>query len=267
MAKQSGLHQLRGKVGEHSYYRQTGIVPGLVRSINQGLSARVKTGAEYANTRLNNVEFGGAADVAGILGKMVTPKFRPMILPFSQSTMAKKVLELARQSGGSWGQRVVTADDTAQLAEILSVQSKRAYDEFASVTLTRSSASSLAVTAGYSSEQATLMSGLGIDHLSVSVAYFDVATGKFNSDLNKINKGYANLRDIQAGFLDSDVSAGEGDSASGTITITGWAPNPNWYNAHRFVVFVVMPGRTINGVTHILQEYCSFVAFEVPAED
>lgn len=266
MAKQSGLHQLRGKVGEHSYYRQTGIVPGLVRSINQGLSARVKTGEEYANTRLNNVEFGGAADVAGVLGKMVTPKFRPMILPFSQSTMAKKVLELARQSGGSWGQRVVTDQDTAQLADILSAQSKRAFDEFISATVTRQSASTMEVSLAYTSEQATLMSGLGINSLQVSVAYFDVATGKYSADLGKINKGYANLRSINPIAIEGEVLPGSGDSVQEQITVSGWSPNPNWYNAHRFVVIVVMPGRTINNVNHILQEYCSFAAFEVPAQ-
>lgn len=266
MAKQSGIHQLRGKVGEHSYYRQTGIVPGLVRSINQGLSARVRTGEEYVNTRLNNVEFGGAADVAGILGKMVTPKFRPMILPFSQSTMAKKVLELARQNSASWGQRVVTSDDTAQLADILSAQSKRAFDEFVSVTLNRQSASTLDASIDVSAAQATLMSGLGINHLQVSVAYFDVATGKYSSDLGKINKGYANLRSITPGAFDDEIVPGQSGAGSQEITISGWSPNPNWYNAHRFIVFVVMPGREINGVINILQEYCSFAAFEVPAQ-
>ena len=71
MAKQSGLHQLRGKVGEHSYYRQTGISSGLVRSINQGMSARVKNDEAFLNTRLNNAEFGQAGRIASVLSDIV----------------------------------------------------------------------------------------------------------------------------------------------------------------------------------------------------
>ena len=137
MAKQSGLHQIRGKVGEHSYYRQTGVSAGLIRSINQGLSARVKNGPEYANTRLNNREFGAACDVAGILGKLVVPKFRPMILPFSQSRMAKAVLEIAREHVQNWGERVVTSEDTSRLCDVLTAQSKRSTDEFVTLSATR----------------------------------------------------------------------------------------------------------------------------------
>ena len=265
MAKQSGLHQLRGKVGEHSYYRQTGIVPGLVRSINQGMSARVKTAPEYANARLNNVEFGGAADVAGILGKMVTPKFRPMILPFSQSTMAKKVLELARENSASWGQRVVTSAQTSQLAEVLSAQSKRISDEFASVTFSVGT-SSLAVTASFTNAQATLMADLGINSLQVSIAYYDVATGKYNADLGRINKGYALLRNTDDNLITFNVVAGTGDSDDRLVALSSWTPNPNQYYAHKFFVAVVMPCRVINGVTHILQEYCSFAASEIATQ-
>ena len=106
MAKQSGLHQLRGKVGEHSYYKQTGVASGLVRSINQGMSARVKTSEEYANVRLNNAEFGQAGRIAKVLGQFITPKYRPMILPFSQSKMCKIILDaIKKDTTHPWGQR------------------------------------------------------------------------------------------------------------------------------------------------------------------
>lgn len=42
MAKQSGIHQIKGKVGEMSYYKQSGVSSGLIRSINPSMSGRVK---------------------------------------------------------------------------------------------------------------------------------------------------------------------------------------------------------------------------------
>lgn len=263
MAKQSGLHQLRGKVGEHSYYRQTGIIPGLVRSINQGMSARVKTGAEYENTRLNNAEFGAAAGVAGILGKMVMPKYRPMILPFSQSKMAKDILEIARQSGGSWGQRVVTSADTAALCETLTKTSKLTLSDFVTADLIRENATTFAADVQWSAEQATALVGLGISGIVASVVVFDLATGKYVAAERAIHKSNYRIDNYNSGSM--DVIAGSADEINLSITIeASFNPDPALYNGHRIAVLVLMPYRTINLVRHTLQEYCSFVAVPVP---
>lgn len=263
MAKQSGLHQIRGKVGEHSYYRQTGIVPGLVRSINQGMSARVKTSEEYANTRLNNVEFGGACNVAASLGKMVVPKFRPMILPFSQSKMAKAVLELAKNAGGNWGERVVPADSYNQLADILSAMSKRDSTEFGSVEQAfDTTAKELTASFGYTGDQATLMSSLGIDKISVSLQVFHLETGKYDSANKSIRRCVMHSR---FSIIDNlSIIAGEGATiqlATGDVIRPGFTPiPPTGYNAEYIAVYIIMPIRTINSVDHVLQEYCSFTA-------
>lgn len=265
MAKQRGLHQIKGKVGEHSYYSQTGVSGGLIRSINQGLSARVKTDAAYANTRLNNAEFGGACAVAGALGAMVVPKFRPMILPFSQSNMAKKVLELAKANSGSWGQRVVTTANTPELAEILSEQSKRNPAEFVTLTATRTDASTLTVGYSFTATQATLMSDLGISEIFVKAVQIDLATGKYVivGSEGRINKSYIRMRGEYT-FEDS-VNPGSTGSSTEDLTVASFVPTPELYNAHQLVVFVVMPAREINGVSHVLQEYCSFYAMQMPA--
>lgn len=263
MAKQSGLHQLRGKVGEHSYYRQTGIVPGLVRSINQGMSARVKTAPEYANARLNNAEFGAAASVAGLLGKMVVPKYRPMILPFSQSKMAKAILETARQSGGNWGERVVTSADTDALCEILTSTSKLAMSDFGSNSINRGDPSELTVGVNYTGAQATTMSELGISKLSINVLAFDLATGKYVAAEGGIHKSYYRLRASETAV--SVLTAGTQGSVTADINIPeSFSPTPETFNGHRIVVLVLMPIRTINNVDHVLQEYCSFVAAPIP---
>lgn len=261
MAKQSGIHQLKGKVGEMSYYRQSGVIGGLVRSINQGMSSRVKTSDEYANTRLNNAEFGAACNVAGILGDMVVPKFRPMILPFSQSNMAKKVLELAKQNSGAWGQRVVGTADTVSLAEILSAQSKLSFDEIASLSIDDSSGSDQIVELSINVDQATLLSSLGVSGVYVSFRVYNVLTGKYSSQFQKIAKSTLSLA---ASSLDEEaVTAGTAITVERTFNVGEYNPAPTLFNEHIFLVAIIMPFRTIGGNDYTLQEYCRFKAFQM----
>lgn len=264
MAKQSGLHQIRGKVGEHSYYKQTGVSAGLIRSINQGLSARVKSGEEYANTRLNNSEFGAACNVAGLLGKAVVPKFRPMVLPFSQSKMAKMVLELAKNTAGSWGQRVVPAASSEELAAILQSTSKRDYTEFISAEINaEDTLNTYTVTNTISAQQATLMASLGIDKITVLTCGYNIGTGKYNASLRKISEGV-----IFRQFASSSTSvivAGQAVENYEEFTMLPYNPQAANLNGQQLVVQVFMPVRTINNVDHILQEYCSFVALTLPS--
>lgn len=120
MAKQSGIHQIRGKVGEMSYYQQAGVNAGLVRRINQGLSDRVKTAVEFANTRLNNAEFKTASLVAASAGHSVIPAWRSMFRRFSQANMVKRVQELIKQdTTHQWGLRQPIGNMGRVAAELL----------------------------------------------------------------------------------------------------------------------------------------------------
>ena len=264
MAKQSGLHQIRGKVGEHSYYRQTGISSGLIRSINQGMSARVKTAEEYANTRLNNQEFGAAANVAALLGKCVTPKFRPMILPFSQSKMAKEIIKVARDHDENWGQRVVTSADTTRLCDILSSMSKRDAFEFLSLSITRSASDTAVVGASYTSDQANTLLSLGITNLTIVATQFDLATGQWVPYAQEMSTGYIERKGSETVFSEQEVSVGSGFSNTEDLSVAQFIPSAN-HSGHQIVVFVVLPMRSINDMPYILQEYCSFVAMPLPA--
>lgn len=263
MAKQSGLHQIKGKVGEHSYYKQTGVSGGLIRSINQGMSARVKNSAEYANTRLNNQEFGAAADTAGLLGKMVVPKFRPMILPFSQSKMAKEVLRLARQNASPWGQRTVSSTQTAQLAAALAAMSKRDNTEFVSVSVSRSDASTITASVSFTAEQSSLLASLGIDQMVVTASAYNLATGQYDSFGHEMRTGYLERVDEQT-VMDEPVTSGTGASSTEDLTVSAFVPSSG-HTGHQIIVLVVTPIRTIDDIPHILQEYCSFTALQIPA--
>lgn len=264
MAKQSGLHQIRGKVGEHSYYRQTGVNSGLIRAINQGLSSRVKTGDEYANTRLNNAEFGAACNVAGVLGRMVVPKYRPMVLPFSQSIMAKKVLELAKAHPGFWGQRVVTADDTPELAQILSDTSKLKIADFMNVKVNRSTATAIQVEYILTKEQVASLIGLGIDGINIKASVYRVRTGQYSAVTNTILR--SSLRLDNYGDNDEELSLGNDVNADFEVTIGSGVPAPTGFTNHNFVTVLVQPYRKVGDATYTLQEYCMFETIQLPEQ-
>lgn len=264
MAKQVGLFGLRGKIENKSFYKTTGVADTIIRGIPEGLSERVKTSEEYANTRLNNTEFGAACNVAGLLGQMVTPKFRPMVLPFSQSKMAAEILKVARQNTANWGQRVVTSADTAKLCDILSGISKLNSGDYLTLGVTRDSASAATVSASYTAEQASLMAGLGITGIDVSAVQIDLATGQWNPLAQEMATGYMYRKDLVYAFENTDVVAGQAESNTESMTVASFVPEAN-HAAHQVVVFVVLPSRKINNVKHILQEYCSFVAMPLPA--
>lgn len=264
MAKQSGIHQIRGKVGEHSYYRQTGISSGLIRSINQGMSARVKNGEEYANTRLNNLEFGAACNAAGLLGQLIVPKYRPMVLPFSQSKLAKELLRLARQNTDDWGQRTLASDQVQQICDVLNSTSKRSIEEFVTVGLERNSVTEGTAIVSYSGDQATMMASLGIDIITVIARVYDVATGKWNDVVKEMATGYFYQVDVGSPFDASEIESGVEQSSDESLITHEFVPAPN-HAGMQIVVFVFLPSRVINGVFYTLQEYCSFKAMPLPA--
>lgn len=64
MPKQSGIHQIKGKLGTVSYYGRKYSNTGFLRSINQEVGERVKTAENYAGTREQNEYFKRAAGAA-----------------------------------------------------------------------------------------------------------------------------------------------------------------------------------------------------------
>lgn len=170
MAKQSGIHQLRGKVGEMSYYRQKGVQPGLVRKINQGLSSRVKTEDAYANTRLNNAEFGNACKIASAAFNSVNTRKRGMMRNFAVAQMAKVALEDIKQGTGAWGARMPITELDTLICDLLEKHAKGgAYDgEFGDITqATLDDQADVLITLEISSELQQSLLDLGIDGLQI----------------------------------------------------------------------------------------------------
>lgn len=258
MAKQSGLHQLRGKVGEFSYYKQTGVSSGLIRSINQGMSARVKTSDEYANVRLNNAEFGQSGRIASVLAQYINPKYRPMVLPFSQAKMAKIILEYIKtDSTAPWGQRNIVADNSGemQVAALNSVV-KNHFDEFG-VSL-QVNEENLSLSIALSSQTVSKLSSIGAN--GFEYRFFAIGTwiGTYltNTDRYAPTLPQSNLYNDRF----DDPAGDENDQITYTIPA---APPQRFpaFQATRTGLFMILPYRTINGQNYILQENCTFKAF------
>lgn len=263
MAKQSGIHQIRGKIEGRSYYRQSGVDTGLSRSINQGLSARVKSGDEYINTRKNNAEFGSAADTAKQMAKMVNPKFRPMFLTFSQAKLTTELLRIIKNSTtGAWGQRELSVTNTGSMAAAL--QSLAKNDPSLLIRDISSGNDGLATTHEISASvgAADLLAAWGAENFYIRAARYSVMAGKFNSADGKFNLGaliqHGNAVQEAMPFpIDPEESLGI-QLSDGNAT----APADSTKTAFAFDVFVIMPYRVVNGSQSILQEHCTFIVKE-----
>ena len=256
MAKQSGLHQIKGKVGEHSYYRQTGVESGLIRAINQGLSERVKTDQAYVNTRLNNAEFGQACKIAARMIQYITPKFRPMILPFSQSKMAKLLLEQIKVASGEWGQRNFSDSTGAVSAPLLSTLAKNNFDEYGVKIAPPQGAGYAQLLCDEAIAQAKLQA-IGADGYNVRLVFTDTWVGDINSTTGKYADSFARGNNYDFNGMSFDTVLDLDNCEYPSNPPSGWP-------AHgiRMVVIVVMPYRTVGTQQHILQEHCTFKAVE-----
>lgn len=258
MAKQSGIHQLRGKVGEHSYYRQTGVGTGLVRSINQGMSARVKESAEYANVRLNNAEFGQAGRIASTIAKYINPKYRAMVLPFSQSKMAKIILEyLKLDTASEWGQRnLTTASAATAQVEALNFVAKNAFDEFGLSILADEETSKITVTV--SDQTVEKLASIGADGFGLRFVVFDTWVGNF------VNGKYSPSYAVGNTYIGASSEPQSGDEIEFTYSARPMpSPGVPVTVASRCALLIVLPYRTINGTNHVLQENCTYFTWVV----
>lgn len=267
MAKQSGIHQLRGKVGEMSYYRQAGVEPGLVRKINQGMSARVKTADEFANTRLNNNEFKNANFFATWAYHAVRPSWRAMFRRFAMAGMTKRILEAMKSGTGNWGDRAPSSSFGPILEDALVNYAKLGeyHDEYGVITFTDNAVGEqeeyLATTMSYrvsASTQELLMSE-GIDGFEL------ISTSLFCSQGNKNYAGIAlnDITDVEFGTPATEIFDEIDDNApSGVyyrIPLSDWTQAEGKASAGIVFIVVICPYRIINGVKHTLQEKCTFL--------
>lgn len=263
MAKQSGIHQIKGKVGEMSYYRQSGVNGGLIRSINQGMSARVKTGDEYINARRNNAEFALACRVAGALGGSVIPKWRPMFLTFSQAAIAKKLLELVKldtSEGASWGTRGLLQTRFEEALAALNGRAKNPFADFvADATFTAGSTTvpqseAVEVALNLSANVSEKLAAIGCDGVNIYVNMFQINVGNYNASVGAYDATLVRQRGaISGSFTASDTSW---EDTLVHLRMMGTVTAPSFIQ--RTIGIVLVPYRTINGAKYEMQEYATF---------
>ena len=273
MAKQVGIHQIRGKVDGRSYYRQAGVADGLSRSINQGLSERVKNSPEYANTRLNNKEFKRANRLATVAFRSVYPSWRSMYRRFAVALMTKRFLELVKGGTGSWGLRYPLVELGGAFEDVLLHYAKNGEYQGQFGNITKSIAKSSVNFGGTTFEQ-------NVPHISHSLTR-EVAASMVAQGINGINFYTRTLfvscdEEVQMA-MSIPVKYGVGVSID-----PSWVPSAEEFDADTIdnstviaplpiktqiiaapnagvcLINVMVPYRTINGVMHELQELATY---------
>lgn len=267
MAKQMGIHQIRGKVGERSYYKTKGVEAGISRSINQGLSARVKSAEEFANTRLNNAEFKNANAIATAAFNSVNTRKRGMMRNFAIAAMTKAALEDIKQGTGVWGARVPSTELDTLICELLEKHAKGGvYDgAFGSITsISLTAEGSFEVQFDLPAEKAAALAALGIDGFVIVPS--KCLAGEIIVD--GLPRLYAGNAIGIPNSLELDPTEDSGFDISGSVSTPGSVGmSSSGYTfatedtKHGFYLCVtILPFRTQGAQRFVLQEYCTYVA-------
>lgn len=270
MAKQTGIHGLRGKVNGMSYYSSKN-GGSLVRKINEGLGERVKSSREYSNTRKNNAEFGACGDFAGAFIKPISLRWRFILDSIATGMMVKALKELLqRDSTKPWGQRAFDSTMNPIVLQQFNAFSKNPMlEEIANVlnggVTFQANAELVAVSAIPSltvDRQHELMAE-GINHVSVKVFAFEVEAPTYNQVNKSYTKAISSLKEVTDMSQDIAISGTAPvnlfTAASATADLEGVTADGLFGG----LLVVVLPGRTIGSVTSILQEKCSAMIAEV----
>ena len=263
MAKQSGIHQLNGKVRGMSYYRQKGVEEGLARSINAGLSKRVKEDLAYLNNRLTSREFGSAGSFAGACIRAISERQRTMLKDFATGSCAKVVRDIIiADKSNPWGERQLVGTDWQKY--LLDVLSTYAKVDFSSNVGGKWSVS-VAKGEGASTwtPDAELPAGWGtpLAAKGATGAYVDMYAYK----VNLLDLGGKSLKGDSAVSLVGSVDAKIGQLAliKQPSAIDSLFNGVQADNTLQGVLVVVRPYQEVNSTKYIRQELCTFCFFDV----
>lgn len=266
MAKQTGLHQIRGKVGEHSYYRQSGVASGLIRSINPGMSSRVKNSPEYANTRLNNKEFKTASRLAASMIDGIQPRMRPMFNTFKNARLSAGLLEIIKSKAGAWGLRFLAMADRDAACVVANKLAKNNFANFVNVAFGAydSGTDTQGVSVSPASSLADYLQSIGATGVRVQMRQIQIYEGLPTAEESARVENVVvlgTLSDEAADVEDFPFDMGF-DVAHSDISLT--LINGRSYLS--FYAVVVLPYRTVGSDEHILQEGCTFAYFVDPEQ-
>ena len=273
MAKQVGLFGLRGKIENKSFYKTAGVADTVIRQIPEGMSARVKTADEYANTRLNNAEFKNANSIATFGFNAVPNRKSSMVRRFAIAEMTKKGLEYIKAGTGRWGARIPSATMDQIIVDLLENRAKSgAYQgEFGDVGILVESSQDqkqYIVSNTLSDTAAENLKSKGIDGflvLSVKGALAEVvdSDGFVRQHFGVSSIGVSTGNDI-AGGSSANVTFVPSYKTLG-LSPAGFTAASAAANNGMYVIMTFLPYRKIGTGVHQLYEYATFTAVALGA--
>lgn len=257
MAKGQSTFRQLGKIDGRKYYQVKGVDGIVSQSINQGMSNRVKNDAAYANTRLNNAEFGGAGSTAGAITRALSQKWRYLLVPFATGKIAKAVRNVMMLDASSaWGQRgLVGATWQSALAEQISAFSKNSvadYGDLGFIATFNSQSGLNATTLSGDTVQNQKLESLGCTGVRIIPLVGVINASSFSAAADKYVPASTVLKEGTP--VDIDFG-GEGDATitDSEIKVTAQADGMLYCG-----IFVMLPYKEVNGAKYIMQEHCSF---------
>lgn len=253
MAKSSELLALRGKVAGKSFYAMKGVEGTLVRSINEGMSNRVKNDAAYANTRLNAAEFGSAGSMAGAVIRTVSKRWRTILQAFATAMLTKAVRNLVIQdTTNAWGQRLLSVSGWQDVVrDAVSRLVKNSYSENFANGITASSSAvghELDINVTTTAHDSEALVSLGATGVRYEIYRQFITAPAF------VNGKYT-------APVASVEFVGAADTVIGTPTTASLGGNTDSLgedsDSMESIIVVALPTRTVNGETYVLQELCS----------
>lgn len=260
-----------------SYYQQAGVNAGLVRRINQGLSDRVRTAVEFANTRLNNAEFKTASLVGAAAGHSVIPAWRSMFRRFAQANMVKRLKELIKEdTAHPWGLRMPVGNMGRIAADLLENYAKAGQyqGQYGTVTWTPTFDQGGALTAIsfsllISQEEAANLNAQGID----GFRFYIVGAGMFTviqDSAVRVAAGHStpNVHSVTLipnadNDFDQDIEftpQGIGFSPRGFTELQASDNGGMW------AVVSIVPVRRVGTTSYELQELATYVTYGTALE-
>lgn len=271
MAKQSGIHGIRGKINGVSYYSSKN-GGQLIRKINEGMSSRVKTAKEYANTRLNNAEFGAAGSLAGAIVRPISQRWRFILDSIATGKLVKAIKAAMMQDTASpWGERVVPLAQMAHLQDAFNGFSKNEMPQevvnvlqnemtYAAATQTFE----LNTAANMSADTEQQLKDKGATHITTKVFAFNVRKPYIGADGKTYVPAEALFVDISNNFgtKNAELTNSPEIVVSGSLAKSPAVLNEETHLGGLLVVF--LPERKVGNEYFTLQELCS--AYWCPAK-
>ena len=271
MAKQSGIHGIRGKINGVSYYSSKN-GGQLIRKINEGMSSRVKTAKEYANTRLNNAEFGAAGSLAGAIVRPISQRWRFILDSIATGKLVKAIKAAMMQDTASpWGERVVPLTEMAHLQDVFNGFSKNEMPQEVVNCLQNGFTYNAAnhemeidAEAVMSADTVQQLLDKGASNFTTKVFAFNVRKPYIGADGKTYVPADSLLVDISI-----NLGTSHGDVANATVLINSGtiADTPAVLNEETHLgglLVVVLPERKVGNEYYTLQELCS--AYWCPAK-